>query len=464
MQAHQLIANMWSHANSNDANSSTLGPIRSAMLTSVRIPWRVASLSSFMRNCSTSASLPPSSRETSQNLTTESEIDVHRDSSKGSKLVLSQRRPILRLPPLPALSDLLRLYRVKTRRQLSQNFLLNPRICQKFVSYARIKDGITRVVEIGPGPGNLTRRVLEKNPLELVVIEKDRRFLPLLEQLADAATPGQLKIVLGDIMDYSLQGLFPDSCRTEWDQPEVNRNVVFIGNLPFNISTPLIIRWLRQMHCRTGPFSLGRVPLILAFQKEVALRMNAPLMSPMRSRISVMTQTFCHPEYMMTIKGKSFTPSPEVDVGLVRVTPLREPWLKPQDMDFSSYEAFVRTLFNSKRMVLSRILPRFFPVEKRELYQIILDETGLSPDAYPQMLSVEEIVTMAKIWYRLASESPEIKNFDYRTRMKEPPTLRSIFRWTCLINLIDDRLAEVTNFDLVSPQLKNELAIKQLAS
>ncbi|CAG2166978.1 unnamed protein product, partial [Oppiella nova] len=224
---------------------------------------------------------------------------VVKSTTKPSSLQLVPKR----LPPLPTPKDLIRIYKVKARRQLSQNFLLQKSINERIVTSAGIK-GDSYVLEVGPGPGNITRQILEKGPKELYVIEKDRRFLPMLEMLSDASLPGQMKIIIGDVMDYSFDGLFPKELRREWtdESPPIH----IVGNLPFNVSTPLIIRWLRHMSDRTGLFSYGRVGLTLTFQYEVGQRIVAPVMSIMRSRLSVMCQHLCRCEHRFVINGSSF--------------------------------------------------------------------------------------------------------------------------------------------------------------
>lgn len=334
--------------------------------------------------------------------------------------------PLRRLPPLPSVGDLLRLYKIRASKHLSQNFLMNPRVIRRFVDAARIREDC-HVVEIGPGPGNMTRCILEKNPSQLFVIEKDRRFLPLLEQLADAAAPGQLKIILGDAMDYSLRNLFPPECATEW-KDQVNESISFIGNLPFDVATALVIRWLRQIHSKSGPFEYGRVPLTLAFQKEVALRLAAPVNSYWRSRISVMTQTFCHVEEKFIIKGGSFVPRPDVDAGVVRLVPKRVS-LMPGEMDFSTYERFVRTLFNVRQQPLVKALGKLFPPDKRDLLaKEIIHQANFRLDDMPMMLSVKEISSLASIWYQICQENPGLIDYDFRARVKPPAIIKELFR------------------------------------
>lgn len=147
---------------------------------------------------------------------------------------------ISRLPPLPAVRDLLNLYRLQAVKQLSQNFLLDPKLTNKLVSAAgKITDGY--VCEVGPGAGSLTRVILSRNVKQLVVVEMDKRFKPPLEMLSEASE-GRMSIVWGDVLSHNLANVFPAEAGRDWnDKPP---NIHIIGNLPFNIATPLIIRWL----------------------------------------------------------------------------------------------------------------------------------------------------------------------------------------------------------------------------
>lgn len=150
---------------------------------------------------------------------------------------------ISRLPPLPAVRDLLNLYRLQAVKQLSQNFLIDPKLTSKLVSAAgKITNGY--VCEVGPGAGSLTRIILSRNVNKLVVVEKDKRFQPPLEMLAEASGD-RMSIVWGDVLSHNLTNAFPEESKRDWnDQPP---NIHIIGNLPFKIATPLIIRWLKAI-------------------------------------------------------------------------------------------------------------------------------------------------------------------------------------------------------------------------
>ncbi|CAN8007140.1 unnamed protein product, partial [Ixodes pacificus] len=256
------------------------------------------------------------------------------------------REAALRLPPLPTVRDLLRMYRIRAMRQLSQNFLMDPKLTRRLVKAAgKIRDH--HVIEVGPGPGCLTRPLLELGARQVVVIEKDPRFLPSLQLLAEAAD-NRLKIVMGDVFNYSMEDLIPQELGVPWEGPPPPVHVV--GNLPFSVSTPLLVRWLRMASQRKGPFLHGRVPLTLTFQKEVAERIVAPVMHVQRCRLSVMCQAYCSVQHQLTLSGGSFFPKPDVDVGVVRLVPLVEPAIQ---QPFDLVEKVCNCLFNGRQKYLS---------------------------------------------------------------------------------------------------------------
>ncbi|XP_077477300.1 dimethyladenosine transferase 1, mitochondrial isoform X1 [Stigmatopora argus] len=212
-----------------------------------------------------------------------------------------------RMPPLPTVSELIKLYHLRAEKQLSQNFLLDLRLTDKIVRQAGDLNN-AYVCEVGPGPGGLTRSILNAGAADLLVVEKDSRFIPGLQLLSEAA-PGKLRIVHGDILTYRMDKGFPTSISKPWEEDPPNLHI--IGNLPFNVSTPLIIRWLENIANRTGPFAFGRTRLTLTFQKEVAERLTASTKSRQRSRLSIMAQYLCTVHSRFNIPGKAFVPSPK---------------------------------------------------------------------------------------------------------------------------------------------------------
>ncbi|KAG8034858.1 hypothetical protein G9C98_007934 [Cotesia typhae] len=228
----------------------------------------------------------------------------------------------VRIPPLPSVADVLKLYHLRARKQLAQNFLLSEKIINRLVNQVGKIEG-AHVLEVGPGPGGLTRSIIRKRPSRLVVIEKDPRFKPSLDLLSETLgiIGGKMEIMYDDIMRTNLKKVFPQELHRDWDDPR-NPRAFIIGNLPFNVSTPLIIRWLEMISRRTGPWALGRVKMCLTFQKEVAERLIAEPHFDQRCRLSVMAQAWTTPKLCFTIPGSAFVPKPNVDVGVVLFEPL----------------------------------------------------------------------------------------------------------------------------------------------
>ncbi|XP_074601214.1 mitochondrial transcription factor B1 [Brevipalpus obovatus] len=333
-----------------------------------------------------------------------------------------------RLPPMPSFKDLLRIYGVRSKKQLSQNFLMNGHSTRELVERCQLKPDHT-VVEIGPGPGNITREILAMGPRELFVIEKDRRFLPILEMLADAAHPGQMKIIIGDALDYSLNNFFHPALKREWedDPPPIH----FVGNLPFNISTPLLIRWLRQMHSRTGPFAYGRVPLNLTFQWELAVRICSDVMEPPRNRLSAIVQMFSVPKRKLRIFGRNFYPKPEVDTGLVQLKPRYKP-IVPLDIPFETIDKLTRCMFHLRFASVRKSCRILFPRSEYHLVEEMFRQTIVEPDDNAMMLSCEEISEVIQAYWKMVKDEPFLRDYCHTAPKREPKLLRDMFSETGL--------------------------------
>jgi len=163
-------------------------------------------------------------------------------------------------------------------------------------------------------------------------------------QMLNEASGGMMRIFSGDVLQFNMEQIFPAELSTDWS--ETQRHLHIIGNLPFNVSTPLILRWLEDMSLHRGAWKHGRVPLTLTFQKEVAERMVSPTLKDQRCRLSVMCQYLCDVKHHFTIGGKSFVPPPDVDVGIVRFVPRVEPCIQAP---FKLVEKVVRHVFQYRR-------------------------------------------------------------------------------------------------------------------
>ena len=158
-----------------------------------------------------------------------------------------------------------------------------------------------------------------------------------------------MKLIHGDVLRYDMSNMFPSELKKDWS--DVPPNIHIIGNLPFSVSTQLIISWLNNIANRDGAWLNGRVKLTLTFQKEVAERMVSKVMQPDRCRLSVMCQNWCEVNHCFTIPGKAFVPEPDVDVGVVQFTPRIEPKI---DLPFKLVEKFLRHIFHYRKKMCIR--------------------------------------------------------------------------------------------------------------
>lgn len=315
----------------------------------------------------------------------------------------------VRLPPLPSIREIIRLYRLRAVKQLSQNFLLDQNISRKIVRAAagNLRDAV--VCEVGPGPGGITRAILEAGVKQLSVVEKDSRFLPSLELLNEASN-GIMRLYHDDILKFNLEKVFPEELTTDWSNPPPNLHI--IGNLPFNVSTPLIIQWLRDISNKSSAWSRGRVQLTLTFQKEVAERMVAPVMKTGRCRLSLMCQNWCHVDHRFTVPGKVFVPVPDVDVGVVRFTPRIEPTI---NLPFTLVEKVLRHVFHFRQKMCKRGLQTLFPPDSPHLTRQICEMSDIHPDSKSFSLSVDDFNRICHSYKQICDENVGLFEYDYRS-------------------------------------------------
>lgn len=321
-------------------------------------------------------------------------------------------RSIQRLPPMPTIRDLIRLYKLRALKQFSQNFIMDERLTDKIVRAAgKIKDGY--VIEVGPGPGSITRSILRKFPKHLVVVEKDRRFLPTLELLEESTRDTtKMDIVRGDILKYNCNEAFPECQPVDWNAPPPNVHI--IGNLPFSISTRLLINWIKDISEKKGAWHFGRTSLTLTFQLEVAERMIAGIAQDNRCRLSLMSQIWAKPELKFTIPGKAFVPKPDVDVGVVTLIPLKTP---QTDLPFDLVEKVMRYIFSMRQKYVKRGIENLFPPKVRdELTYRVFNSAEIIPTLRSFQLSNEECLRMAQVYHEIIKEHPEIENYNHRGR------------------------------------------------
>jgi len=318
----------------------------------------------------------------------------------------------MRLPPLPTIREIIQLYKLRATKHLSQNFLLNTQIIRKIVKApgAGAMKGC-HVCEVGPGPGGITRSILEAKAEKVIVVEKDIRFIKGL-QLLNEASDGKVQIHHGDILNFDMTNIFPVELAKPWEGHLPKLHI--IGNLPFNVSTPLIIKWLELISEQKGAWSYGRVRLTLTFQKEVCERIVAPINDNQRSRLSIMCQYLTHAKYVYTIPGKAFVPPPDVDVGVVCLVPKIEPDIK---LPFKVIEKVVRHVFHYRQKFCKHGVKTLFPPDREiELTERMFKDSAVVSSTRPMKLSMDEFKRLCLVYNDLCDENPGLFDYDYRSK------------------------------------------------
>ncbi len=266
---------------------------------------------------------------------------------------------------LPPLREVIARHGIAARRRLGQNFLFDLNLTGRIARAAGPLDQ-GAIIEIGAGPGGLTRALLAEGACHVVAVERDPRCLAALAELA-AAYPGRLDIVAGDALALDPAELAPAPRR-------------IVANLPYNIATPLLLQWLD----RIGEFA----GLTLMFQREVALRLVAAPRTKSYGRLSVLTQWLAEPRLLFDLPARAFTPPPKVTSTLVEIIPRAEP-LAPAAKP--ALERVTAAAFGQRRKMLRSSLAALgLPVIP------LLDRAGIAPTARAEELTVAEFCALAR--------------------------------------------------------------------
>jgi len=271
---------------------------------------------------------------------------------------------------LPPLRDVIARHGLRAKKSLGQNFILDLNVTRRIARAAAGDQGGTladaTIIEIGPGPGGLTRALLETGAKRVVAIERDRRAIAALEELA-AAYPGRLELIEGDALELDPAAL-----------AEPPRQI--IANLPYNIATALLLRWLD----RIGDYR----SLTLMFQREVAERLVAAPRSPAYGRLSVIVQWLAEPKILFDLPPGAFVPPPKVTSSVVSLVPRPAP---RAPADKGALERVTAAAFGQRRKMLRASLRTLgVPVEP------LLVAAGVAPTARAEELSVEEFCALAR--------------------------------------------------------------------
>ncbi|MES2095534.1 MAG: 16S rRNA (adenine(1518)-N(6)/adenine(1519)-N(6))-dimethyltransferase RsmA [Pseudomonadota bacterium] len=267
-------------------------------------------------------------------------------------------------PNLPPLREVIARHGLTASKALGQNFLFDGQLLARIAAVpGDLADA--EVLEVGPGPGGLTRALLAAGA-KVVAIERDRRCLPALAELADAY-PGKLQVIEGDALEIDAPSLFGG-------KPHI------VSNLPYNVGTALLVRWL------SAEWAPWWQTLTLMFQREVADRIVASADDDAYGRLAVLAQWRSSAKIAMTVHRSAFTPPPKVMSAVVHIVPRAE----PSGVSFSVLERLTAASFGQRRKMLRQSLksvPGAFDT---------LEQVGIDPSRRAETVSVAEFVALAR--------------------------------------------------------------------
>jgi 16S rRNA (adenine1518-N6/adenine1519-N6)-dimethyltransferase len=274
----------------------------------------------------------------------------------------------MQIDDLPPLRDVITTHGLDAKKSLGQNFLLDLNLTSKIARLAGDISGHD-VLEVGPGPGGLTRGLLAAGARRVVALEKDPRCMAALSEIS-AAYPGRLDVFNADALDFDMRGQLTGPVRV-------------VANLPYNVGTELLVRWLTPKDW--PPFWSS---LTLMFQKEVAERIIAKPGTKAYGRLGILAQWKSTPSVVMELPPEAFTPPPQVHSAVVHLEALAQPRFPAPAGLLSSTVAMA---FNQRRKMLRSSLKSAAPD-----IETALRDAGLEPTARAEEISLEGFCALAR--------------------------------------------------------------------
>lgn len=269
---------------------------------------------------------------------------------------------------LPPLRDVIERHELRARKALGQNFLLDLNLTSKIARAAGDLTGCD-VLEVGPGPGGLTRGLLAQGARRVLAVEKDPRCLPALQEISDYY-PGRLEVIEGDALQVDLEG-------------RLSKPIRIVANLPYNVGTELLVRWLTPTQWPPAWDSLT-----LMFQREVAHRIIAEPGSKAYGRLALLAQWRCTTRVVMDLPPQAFTPAPKVSSAVVHLTALPEPRFPANPAILSEV---VAAGFNQRRKMLRSALKSI-----SANVEDLLTSVGIAPTDRAETVSLEAFCALAR--------------------------------------------------------------------
>lgn len=277
---------------------------------------------------------------------------------------------------LPPLREVISRHGLNAKKSFGQHFLLDLNLCRRIARAAGPTDEAT-FYEVGPGPGGLTRALLSEGARKVIAVEFDPRCVPALKEIEDAF-PGRLNVVEADALSLDEHEIFGRDVGA----------VRIAANLPYNVGTALLIKWLSAQ--AWPPFWSS---LTLMFQREVADRLVAAPGTKAYGRLSVLAQWRCSVRILFNVARSAFVPPPQVTSAVVRIEP-REAPVSPAAL--SDLEAITAATFGQRRKMLRQSLKRLSVDTER-----LIELAGVDPTARPEQLTVEELAALARAFAKV---------------------------------------------------------------
>jgi len=273
------------------------------------------------------------------------------------------------LDNLPTLSQTVDIHGLRANKSLGQHFLLDMNVTDKIAQLAKPLEGVS-AAEIGPGPGGLTRALIN-NGANVLAIEMDERFLPALDDIARASS--NLRVIHGNALKVDIG-------------KELDGEIKIVANLPYNVGTKMLINWLTA-----DPLFWSQA--VLMFQKEVAQRVVASPGDSAYGRLAILTQSICHARLAFEVPAKDFTPPPKVDSAIVVLDPLPEIERFP---NLKLLGEVTMAAFGQRRKMLRASL-KIISKKYGTTPQVWCESCGIDPTLRPETLEVSAFQKLAAI-------------------------------------------------------------------
>ncbi len=271
---------------------------------------------------------------------------------------------------LPSLKLTVEAHGLLAKKSLGQNFLLDKNITDKIIALSLKKQNLNNyngchIFEVGPGPGGLTRAVISNNPDKMTVIELDERCIQIMQDINSKT---------GNILEILNQ----DALKFDFSYNE-NKPKHIVSNLPYNISVPLLTKWLYDINCYKS--------LTLMFQKEVADRIQAPISTKDYGRLSVLSQLQCKITRLLDLNPECFTPAPKIWSSVLLFQPLEKTLNKEE---IAKLEKLTSQAFSMRRKMIRQSLKSIQNLEE------ICEKIGIKPTMRPEEITPKQFLSLSK--------------------------------------------------------------------